>query len=268
MRLGIVSDVHGNAVALDAVLAEARGAGIDRWLVLGDLVLFGPRPAEVLDTLRQLPGVAFVGGNTDRYIVTGEQPAPHATPEDVVGASLDIVERYGLMAAGIGWARGALCQAGSFDWLTTLPPSQRVELSSECAMLAVHATPGADDGPGIDPDRPDDELAALLAGCDEPIVVGGHTHAATDRRIGGRPGGLRVLNPGSVGLPRRCAGAAWIVIDSGDGGDGSGGGGEVTVEQRFTPFDVEAVVGDLHARRQPNADFVTAILRRQHPYAH
>ena len=79
MRLGIVADVHGNDVALRAALQDAARFHVERWWVLGDLVLFGPRPAETLDLLRGLPGVAMLRGNTDRYVLTGEQPAPHAT---------------------------------------------------------------------------------------------------------------------------------------------------------------------------------------------
>ena len=102
MRLGVIADVHGNEVALRAVLADAGGCQADRWWVLGDLVLFGPRPAEALGLRRSLPGVEMLSGNTDRYVLTGQQPAPHATAADAA-ADVDLVERYGLVAAGIGW---------------------------------------------------------------------------------------------------------------------------------------------------------------------
>jgi predicted phosphodiesterase len=85
MKLGVIADVHGNDVALRAVLDDAARHHVDRWWVLGDLVLFGPRPAEVLDRLRGLPDVSMLRGNTDRYVLTGEQPAPHATAADAVG---------------------------------------------------------------------------------------------------------------------------------------------------------------------------------------
>jgi hypothetical protein len=111
MRLGIMADIHGNDVALRAVLDDAARCHVDRWWVLGDRVLPGPRPAEVLGLLRPLPGGEMLRGNTDRYVLTGEQPAPHANAADAAG-SAGLVERYGLMAAGIGWTRGVLCQAG------------------------------------------------------------------------------------------------------------------------------------------------------------
>ena len=145
-----MADIHGNDVALRAVLDDAAGCQVDRWWVLGDLVLFGPRPAEVLGLLRSLPGIEMLRGNTDRYVLTGEQPAPHATAADAAG-SAELVERYGLMAAGIGWTRGVLCQAGLLDSLAGLPSELSLRLPGGTRVLGVHASPGADDGPGIGP---------------------------------------------------------------------------------------------------------------------
>jgi putative phosphoesterase len=247
MRLGIIADVHGNDVALRAVLADAKRMAVDSWWVLGDLVLFGPRPAEVLDLLSGLPEVSMLRGNTDRYVLTGEQPAPHATATDAATA-VDLVERYGAMAAGIGWTRGVLDQAGSLEVLADLPDQLRRRLPSDIRLLGVHASPLADDGQGIDPDVPDEQLSLLLGGCDADVVVGGHTHAATDRRVGG----VRALNPGSVGLPRVRGTAGWLLLE--DNGDA------LAVSLRTVPFDVDAVVSDLRRRRHPNAEFVGSIL--------
>jgi len=55
VRLGVIADIHGNDVALRAVLADASRLGVERWWALGDLVLFGPRPTEVLEIRRELP---------------------------------------------------------------------------------------------------------------------------------------------------------------------------------------------------------------------
>jgi hypothetical protein len=63
-----------------AVVGDAAGCRVDRWWVLGDLVLFGPRPAEVLELLEGLPGVGMLRGNTDRYVLTGEQPQADRHP--------------------------------------------------------------------------------------------------------------------------------------------------------------------------------------------
>jgi putative phosphoesterase len=251
MRLGVVADIHGNDVALRAVLDDAAGCHVDRWWALGDLVLFGPRPAEVLELLQGLPGIGLLRGNTDRYVLTGEQPAPHATAADAAG-STDLVERYAAMAAGIGWTRGVLGQAGLLDSLAALPAELRVQFADGTVVLGVHASPGSDDGPGIDPGIPGEQLGRLLAGCGADIVVGGHTHFATDRAVGG----IRALNPGSTGLPRLCGQASWLLLEhNGDAG--------LTAELRNVPFEVSTVISDLHRRRHPNADFVESILTGQ-----
>jgi predicted phosphodiesterase len=264
MRLGVLSDIHGNDVALRAVLADAAGCQVDRWWVLGDLVLFGPRPAEVLELLRQLPQVEMLRGNTDRYVLTGEQPAPHATAADAAG-SADLVARYGLMAAGIGWTRGVLGQAGLLDMLTGLPRHLRREMPDGTRVLGVHASPDADDGPGIEPGTSAEQLTRLLAGCAADVVVGGHTHLPDDRLVGQ----VRALNPGSAGLPRRPGEASWLVLDFGAGPrlTGHHGSGAISLraDHRTVSFDVDAVVGDLRARLHPNAEFLEAILSGRRP---
>jgi predicted phosphodiesterase len=251
MRLGILADIHGNDVALRAVLADAVRLGVDRWWALGDLVLFGPRPAEVLELLRGLPGIAMLRGNTDRYVLTGEQPAPHATLADAA-ASIDLVERYAAMAAHIAWTRGVLDQAGVLDVLAGLPAQLRLRLPGGTTVLGVHASPRADDGPGIDPRIPDEQLGPLLAGCGADVVVGGHTHSATDRLTDG----VRALNPGSTGLPRSSGNASWLLLE--DDGDG------LAVTRRAVPFDVGAVVADLRLRRHFGTEFVASVLTGRH----
>lgn len=247
MKLGIIADVHGNDVALRAVLKDAERLGVDRWWALGDLVLFCPRPAEVLELLLGLPCIAMLRGNTDRYVLTSEQPAPHATAADAA-RSVDLVERYAAMAAGTAWTRGVLDQAGLLDVLISLPEQLRLRLPSGTSVLGVHASPRADDGPGIAPHIADEELGALLAESSADVVIGGHTHVATDRAVGG----IRALNPGSAGLPRTKGAASWLLVE--DSGD------EMVATHRSVPYDVQAVVSDLRQRRHPNAGFITSIL--------
>jgi putative phosphoesterase len=253
VRLGVVADVHGNDGALQAVLADADRFGVDRWWALGDLVLFGPRPAEVLELLQGLPGIGMLRGNTDRYVLTGEQPSPHATVADAVG-SADLVERFAAVAAGIGWTRGVLDQAGLLGVLGGLPAQLRLRLPGGLAVLGVHASPGSDDGPGIAPDVSDEQLGQLLAGCGADVVIGGHTHRAADRVVGG----IRAINPGSTGLPRNAGVANWLLVEE--------EGGQLTVTHRGVPYDAEATAADMRRRRHPNAEFIISILtgaRRQ-----
>jgi hypothetical protein len=82
-------------------------------------------------------------------------------------------------------------------------------------------------------------------------VIGGHTHTATDRLIGG----IRALNPGSTGLPRTSGTTSWLLIED--------NGGAMTAAHHSVPYDAQAVAADLHSRRHPNAEFVTSLLAGQ-----
>jgi predicted phosphodiesterase len=247
VRLGVISDIHGIADALRAVVGDGERLGVERWWALGDLVLFGPQPVEVLEMLAGLGDVAFVSGNTDRYALTDDQPHPHATP-DAAMADADLVRRYGLMAAGAAWTRGVLDQAGVLGLLEELPHHQRTVLADGTRLLGVHASPGSDDGRGFDTTSTDDEIGDLLHGVDTDWVVGGHTHDPTDRLVGD----IRVLNPGSVGLPHQPGRASWMLVDSEPD--------RVSVELRSIEFDVASVVEALHRRRHPNREFVASVL--------
>jgi len=242
VRLGVISDIHGIAGALGAVLGEGERLGVERWWVLGDLVLLGPHPVEVLEMLADLDDVAFVAGNTDRYVLTDDQPHPHATPEAAM-VDVDLVRRYGLMAAGAAWTRGVLDQAGALELLEELPDRQSTRLLDGTRLLGVHASPASDDGRGFDTTSTDHEIGHLLVGVETDWVVGGHTHDPTDREVGG----IRVLNPGSVGLPRVCGSARWMLIDSRPDG--------AEVEHRSVEFDVHSVVKSLYRRRHPNREY-------------
>lgn len=124
------------------------------------------------------------------------------------------------MTAGIGWTRGVLDQAAMLDYLAALPGLLRLPSSGGITVLGVHASPGADDGAGIDPGLPDDQLRGLLTGCGAGVVVGGHTHYQSGRTVAG----VRALNPGSTGMPRPPGQACWLLLDD-------GGPGELVAEQ-------------------------------------
>lgn len=252
MRIGVLADIHGNGSAVQAVLADAGAFPVDQWWALGDLVLFGPDPVEVIETLKDLPQVSFVRGNTDRYVALGPEAVARAAGPGGLGTSDRHLE---MLARSVEWTHGVLADNGMLGWLRDLPPWLRVEMAGGTRLLGVHASLYADDGPGIDPDVGEGDLQRLLSGCDADVVVGGHTHLSTDRCVDG----VRALNPGSAGLPRRSEGAGWLLID--DDGDA------LTVERRIVPFDKESVVSRLDSRHHPARDFVEAVLTKRHPFA-
>lgn len=220
LRLALLSDVHGNAWALRAVLDDAARLEPDAHLVLGDLVADGPAPAETLDLLRDLFGATFVQGNTDRYL-----------------ANLSAIESWraeiSAKLAVWEWAAARIGEQGR-RFLGELPHSAHTHTPSG-RLLAVHGLPGDDEG-WVDPERPETldthGGAALLVGhSHEPYVV--HT-----------PGGI-VVNPGSVGLsPITGWRASWALVDALPGG-------HLRVRHRQVEWDTPAYIRACHTNGMP-----------------
>ncbi|ELZ95275.1 DNA repair protein [Haloferax mucosum ATCC BAA-1512] len=180
MRLGIISDVHGNLPALDTVLESMPP--VDRLVCAGDVVGYNPWPEECVTTLANR-NVPTVSGNHDRAV-----------------AAATGFRFNSMAAAGVDFAREAL-SSESLDWLDSLPETRTV---ADDRVRIVHGHPD-------DPDRytyPDDFSPALLSG--EDLLVLGHTHVQAYERY---DEGI-VLNPGSVGQPRDGdPRAAYSVVD-------------------------------------------------------
>lgn len=177
----MLTDIHGNSVALDAVIADARSAGVDRWWVLGDLVAMGPDPVGTLDR-RSAHSTPRCGSSATRsYVLRGELPFP---PADELELTPKLVDRMVETAASFAWTKGSL-DADAMAWLAESTDRHERTLADGTRVLAVHASAIRDDGPGVSPDRSDAELLALCPDLDADLVLAGHTHHVTDRVIGG-----------------------------------------------------------------------------------
>lgn len=214
--LALLYDVHGNLPALEMVLADARAAGAQRFLLGGDYGLFGPFPAEVVATLRALEDAAWIRGNVDRW---GAEPGQIPAEDE-------------LLAHAIVDYRRALGDEAA-DQLGELPEQVVLDGTRYC-----HASPLSDMRSFLpEPGREDDEL---LADSGEPRLVFGHTHLQF-RRTG--PRGVELLNPGSVGMPLDGdARAAFALVHD-----------DTSVELRRVAYDTELAVGALRDRFGPVA---------------
>lgn len=251
MRIALISDIHGNLVALDAVLADARSVGVDAHWVLGDLIAIGPEPVAVLERLAALEPATFVRGNTDRYVVTGEGPPP-SLEEAKVDPSL--VSLHARVTASFAWTRGFITAHGWYDWLAALPLDTRLVLPDGSRLLGVHASPGTDDGEGLHPGQSGADLAQRIAGCDADIVCAGHTHQPFRCRVGG----VEVVNLGSVGNPRAPdLRASYVVLDASREG--------TRIEHRRVAYDHAAFVRDVQRTRHPEMEFILNFQRGKVP---
>jgi predicted phosphodiesterase len=247
-RLALLSDVHGNPIALEAVLADVEAAGgVDGYWVLGDLAAIGHDPVGALERLRALPNVGFVRGNTDRYVVTGERPPPRA--EDVRSRP-ELLDVFAEVQGSFAWTQGALSGAGWLDWLAELPLERRLTLPDGTRLLGVHAAPGQDDGPGVPPHRSDDDLGALLGEAEADLVCVGHTHWPLDRPVSVSDRGAgRVVNLGSVSNPLAPdLRASYVRLEA----DRSG----YRLTHRRVDYDRAAAVAALGRLRHPGARFI------------
>lgn len=177
MRLAVISDVHGNLHALEAVLADIAGQRVDATLSLGDFLSGPGDPAGVADRLMAL-NLPSVRGNHDRYITDGRDNDWH----------IDAMVRDTLSDAQMAWLR-------------SVPATQVFEGE----VLLSHGTPRDDNASFMD--GHDGNRQVLLArehiereaaGFDYAVILCGHSHVPRSLRLGD---GRLVVNPGSVGLP-------------------------------------------------------------------
>ena len=210
MRVAALADIHGNLPALEAVLADVEAESAHAVVVGGDTIS-GPWPAEVVDLLEQVDA-RIVRGNADREV-------------------LERSDRFGPLAPWSADRLGDRRLAAARDW----PLTSELDVPGLGDVLFCHSTPESDD-PIYTRITPEPQLAELFRGVMADVVVCGHTHVQYDRALSS---GLRIVNPGSVGLPyegRR--GAYWAII----GPD---------VELRRTEYDVEAAVAAIELLGAP-----------------
>lgn len=239
MKVALLADIHGNSVAFDAVMAdiEQRG-GVDAFWLLGDLVALGPDPVGVLERIKVLPGLRVIRGNTDRYTVAGDRPGP-----SIEAARNDASLLPGLVdvSSTFAWTQGMVTAGGWLSWLKALPLEMRVELEDGTRFLGVHASPGEDDGSGVQPEMGDGEIAPLMRNESASMIAMGHTHLPLDRRWKDK----QLVNPGAVSLSRTSGGLACYAVL-----DGS------AVNYRQVAYDHRKVVDQLNDLNHPARGFI------------
>lgn len=248
MRIAVLSDVHGNTIALDAVLDDIKQNGeADAHWIVGDLTAMGPDPIGALEKLAELPNVTFVRGNTDRYVCNLVSPKDTLEwSQQQPDAALGIIERLAMLT----WAQGALIASGWMSWMTGLPLERRTKLPDGTRVLLVHSAPGTDDGDGILPTMADDKIAQMIEGCEADLIFVGHTHWQMDAMVNN----VRVVNLGSVSVP--WAGdlrASYTLIDADEKGH--------TLTHRRVDYDRAAVITQLQRLNHPGIGTLGARFR-------
>jgi len=233
MRVGLISDIHGNRPALDAVLAELEREGVDRYVCLGDVAV-GPQPEEALAGIREL-GCPVVMGNWDAAFLNG-------MPEmkDEVGRMLVETAEW--------WA--SKLSTEERDFMKSFLPTLELDLDGQKA-LCFHGSPNPYDH-WIFATTPDEELRPMLDGFNQPVLIGGHTHLQMLRRYEDSV----LVNPGSVGLPFREWWPRPIRISPwAEYGVIQGDNGRLSLDLRRTAYDVDAFLELSLTSGMPHAEW-------------
>lgn len=240
-RIVIFSDVHGNAVALEAVRKALRGEKPDMVAVAGDHVLNGPDPAGTVDLLREMEadGAVIVSGNTDIAVADFDYAAAFPWMTDGVPETFQ---------AAAEWAHDALGDE-RVSWLRRLPSERRLRADDGTMVLVCHGSPGSQTS-GFDPELDPSVIIERVSRTDARVIACGHTHLPEIRDLGWK----LIVNDGSAGYvfdgePT----ASWARLDISDG--------EIKAEIRRTEFDALSVANAISARGLPGDVYRAATVR-------
>jgi predicted phosphodiesterase len=231
MRIAIVSDIHGNRTAFEAILADLRHTSPDLILHGGDLAVSGANPAEIVDRIRDL-GWQGVVGNTDEMLFMPEALKENANPSP---------ELQPLFAA-IQEMATATCEALGEERLAWLRGLPRIQIHGPMAL--VHASPESRWKAPM-PTASDAELESVYRPLGQPIAVYAHIHRSYSRSVSG----MIVANTGSVSLShdgdRR---AAYLLLD------------DSQPAIRRVEYDIDSELEALSDCGLPHADWVAKML--------
>lgn len=242
MQVAIISDIHGNAVALDTVLADIEEEDPDQIVCLGDVAQFGPEPIAALERIQQL-GCPVVNGNTDEWLFTMEIP-DEFDEKDKPQEVKDIGE----------WCADQLTQEHE-RFIKSFEDTVTIELSHGIHLLCYHGTPQSP-WEILEVESSNEKLDQLIESTDADILIGGHIHNQMLRRYMN----VSFVNAGSVGLPfgtsrqtREEVGgyqpkAEWVMVEASEGA--------ISIDFRQTSFDVDAVIDTIRNSDMPHQEQV------------
>lgn len=249
MRLAVISDIHGECLALDQVLQDIRRQGIEQMVCLGDALQGGSQPAETLARLREL-NCPVVMGNADAWLITGQQTS----------AGEEISQKQREVRA---WSLAQLSES-DIAFVQQFPSTIEIPLEAGKTLLCFHGSPRSFDEI-ILPETPADVVRQFLGGYDATLLTGGHTHTQQMRRLGNS----WYFNPGSVSLPYN-----WELSDFAQGrmrvdpwadyAIVTSEGASLGITFRHVPFDVNELARIVRASGRPYAEEAISIYLQEH----
>jgi putative phosphoesterase len=241
MRIALISDLHGNMVALRAVMERIQGQRVDRVVCLGDVATLGPEPARVIEALAEL-GCPCILGNHDEFLLDA-----------------DLIRTYSeipVIVAAVDACRAALGSA-ELDFVRTFQPALDLDLDGATLSL-FHGSPRSH-MEDLLATTPAEDLDRALGDRRAAIMAGGHTHLQMLRQHRG----TLLVNPGSLGLPFEtyASGGPPTILPHAEYATIDSSNGSVAVTLHRVPLERSALVAQTAGWDNPLRDYLLAQYR-------
>ena len=180
MRVAVLSDIHGNGVALNYVINDMKDKNVNKVIIFGDVVMKGPMPSEVMEELRKLDILGWIKGNTDEWFKEiGEDFKPQDDRE------IELNEYY-------KYARKNMTDE-AIEFINKLPVECSLSYNG-VNILCVHGTPKSI-VEAIDGSVPIEEVKEIIKDVNEDVILCGHSHCSFIGEVDGK----KIFNVGSIG---------------------------------------------------------------------
>ena len=236
MKIAVISDIHANYQALEAVMKDIKQEHCDKIFCLGDLAMAGPQPHMVIDFVRKQPDWIVIQGNTDKLIAEYTEQ----TYEDVK-------KMYPMMANALA-DDVKILEEDKKQYLGSLPPQYETEIDG-VKILLVHGSPRKNNE-NIFPNMPVNEIEEMIKGIDADLIFCGHTHQPCGYQTSTKQ---TVVNAGSVGRPMtEVPDACYVIADFNNGG--------FSINHKFVDYDRKMAAEIVKARGYDGADKIAGLL--------
>ena len=236
MKIAVISDIHANFPALEAVMKDIRRENCEKVFCLGDLAMAGPQPHMVIDFVRKQSDWTVIQGNTDKLIAEYSQK----TYEDVK-------QMYPMMANALA-DDARILEEDKKQYLKSLPPQLELEIEG-VKVLLVHGSPRKNNE-NIFPNMPLNDVEEMIKDTDADLIFCGHTHQPCGYQTSSKQ---TVVNVGSVGRPMtEVPDACSVVADFNNGG--------FSINHKFVDYDRKLAAEIVRARGYEGADKIAGLL--------